>query len=169
MFHVPIHLRICKVISHIAFSFRILGRQVALSVAGQLKIKTRDFCVIRESKPLGGYIMNFYRPKYVSYKKTEFREHTRCPRGRGRAQEDRACPQLKIKTRDFCVIRESKPLGGYIMNFYRPKYVSYKKTEFREHTRCPRGRGRAQEDRACPPPSWGPRVLPRLLLIFLFF
>src|SRR3954471_21569584 len=30
------------------------------------------------------------------------------------------------------------------MNFYRPKYVSCKKTESGEHTRCPRGRGRAQ-------------------------
>ena len=27
------------------------------------------------------------------------------------------------------MIQESKPLGGYIMNFYRPKYVSCKKTE----------------------------------------
>ena len=32
--------------------------------------------------------------------------------------------QLKTKTGDFCVIRESKPSGEYIMNFYRPKYVS---------------------------------------------
>ena len=30
------------------------------------------------------------------------------------------------------------------MNFYRPKEVSCKKTESREHTRCPQGRGRAQ-------------------------
>ena len=76
---------------------------------------------------------------------------------------------LETKTGDFCVIRESKPSGGYIMNFYRPKYVSCTKTESGEHTRCPRGRGRAQEGRARPPPSWSPRVLPRLLLIFLFF
>ena len=47
------------------------------------------------------------------------------------------------------------------MNFYRPKYVSCMKTESGEHTRCPRGRG------ARPPPSWRPRVLPGLLLIFL--
>ena len=107
----PIDLRISKVISHIAFSFRILGRHVALSAAGQLKTKTRDICVIRESKPPGDYIMNFYRPKYVSCKKMESGEYARCPRGRG------ACP------------------GG----------------------------------RACPPPSWGPRVLSGLLLIFLFF
>ena len=30
------------------------------------------------------------------------------------------------------------------MNFHRPKYVWCKKTESGEHTRCPRGRGRAQ-------------------------
>ena len=42
------------------------------------------------------------------------------------------------------MILESKPPGGYIMNFYRPKYVSCKKTESGEHTRCPRGRGRTQ-------------------------
>ena len=38
----------------------------------------------------------------------------------------------------------SKPSGDYIMNFYRPKYVSCKKTESGERTGCPRGRGRAQ-------------------------
>ena len=52
--------------------------------------------------------------------------------------------QLETRTGDFCVIRESKPSGDYIMNFYRQKYVSCKKTESEEHTRCPRGRGRAQ-------------------------
>ena len=77
--------------------------------------------------------------------------------------------QLETKTKDICVIQESKPSGDYIMNFYRPKYVSCKKTESGERTRCPRGRGRAQGGRACPPPSWRPRVLPGLLLIFLFF
>ena len=41
------------------------------------------------------------------------------------------------------MIRESKPSGVYIMNFYRPKYVSCKKTESGRHTRCSRGRGRA--------------------------
>ena len=56
-----------------------------LKSAGQLETKKGDFCVIRESKPPGDYIMNFYRPKYVSCMKTEFGEHTRCPRGRGRA------------------------------------------------------------------------------------
>ena len=50
--------------------------------------------------------------------------------------------QLKTKTEDICVIRWSKPLGDYIMNFYRPKEVSCKKTESGEHTWCPRGRGR---------------------------
>ena len=52
--------------------------------------------------------------------------------------------QLKTRTKDNCMIHESKPSGDYIMNFYRPKYMSCKKTEFREHMRCPRGRGRAQ-------------------------
>ena len=49
--------------------------------------------------------------------------------------------QLETKTEDICVIRWSKPSGDYIMNFYRPKEVSCKKTESGEHTRCPRGRG----------------------------
>ena len=77
-----------------------------------------------------------------------------------------AAGQLETKKRDFCVIRESKPPGDYIMNFYRPKYVTCKKTESREHTRCPRGRGRAQGGG---PATHTPRrlVLPRLLLIFL--
>ena len=52
--------------------------------------------------------------------------------------------RLETKIGDFCVIRESKPPGDYIMNFYRPKYMSCTKTESAEHTRCPRGRG------ACP-------------------
>ena len=39
------------------------------------------------------------------------------------------------------MIWESKPPGDYIMNFYRPKYVTCKKMESGEHTRCPRGRG----------------------------
>ena len=52
--------------------------------------------------------------------------------------------QLETRTEDNCVVRWSKPLGDYIMNFYRPKEVSCKKTESREHTRCPQGRGRAQ-------------------------
>ena len=52
--------------------------------------------------------------------------------------------QLETRTEDNCVIQESKPSGDYIMNFYRPKYVSCKKTESGEHTRCPRGRERAQ-------------------------
>ena len=77
--------------------------------------------------------------------------------------------QIETRTGDFCVIRWSKPSGDYIMNFYRPKEVSCKKTESGERTRCPRGRGRAQGRRARPPPSWSPRVLPGMLLIFLFF
>src|SRR3989337_864234 len=49
--------------------------------------------------------------------------------------------QLETRTEDNCVIQESKPSGDYIMNFYRPKYVSCKKTESGKRTRCPRGRG----------------------------
>ena len=51
--------------------------------------------------------------------------------------------QLKTKTGDFCVIRESKPPGDYIMIFYLPKYILCKRTESGRHTRCSRGRGRA--------------------------
>ena len=49
--------------------------------------------------------------------------------------------QLETKTEDNCVMQESKPSGDYIMNVYRPKEVSCKKTESGEHRRCPRGRG----------------------------
>ena len=49
--------------------------------------------------------------------------------------------QLETRTEEICVIWESKPSGGYIMNFYRPKYVTCKKTESERHTRCSRGRG----------------------------
>ena len=52
--------------------------------------------------------------------------------------------QLETKTKDICVVRWSKPSRDYIIIFYRPKEVSCKKTESGEHTRCPRGRGRAQ-------------------------
>ena len=49
------------------------------------------------------------------------------------------------------MIRWSKPSGVYIMNFYRPKYVTCKKTESGRHTRCPRDRGRAlQGGASCP-------------------
>ena len=77
--------------------------------------------------------------------------------------------QLKTKTEDFCVIRWSKPLGDYIMNFYRQKEVFCKKTESGGHTRWPQGRGRAQGGRARPPPLWWPRVSFGLLLNFLIF
>src|SRR4051812_15951332 len=49
--------------------------------------------------------------------------------------------QLETRTEDNCVVRWSKPSADYIMNFYRPKEVSCKKTESGEHTSCPRGRG----------------------------
>ena len=52
--------------------------------------------------------------------------------------------QLETRTEEVCVIQESKLSGEYIMNFYRPKYISCKKTESGGHTRCSRGRGRAQ-------------------------
>ena len=55
--------------------------------------------------------------------------------------------QLETRTEDNCVIQESKPSGDYIVNFYRPKYVTCKKTESGERTRCPRGRGRALHPR----------------------
>lgn len=61
--------------------------------------------------------------------------------------------QLETKTEDICVVRWSKPLGDYIMNFYRPKEVSCNKTEYGEHTRCPPGRGDAPStlvDASCP-------------------
>ena len=53
------------------------------------------------------------------------------------------------------------------MNFYEPKYVVCKKKESGERTGCPRGRGARPGGRAHLPPSWKPRVLPGLLLIFL--
>ena len=52
--------------------------------------------------------------------------------------------QLETRTKEICMIQESKSSGEYIMNLYRPKYVSCKKTESGRHTRCSRGRGRAQ-------------------------
>ena len=67
--------------------------------------------------------------------------------------------QLETRTGEICMIRESKPSGEYIMNFYRPKYVSCKKTESGECTSvgvktggsrvggAPRGRGHALHPR----------------------
>ena len=43
--------------------------------------------------------------------------------------------QLETKAEDSVVVPWSKPSGEYIVNFYRPKYVSYKKTKSRRHTR----------------------------------
>ena len=63
----------------------------------QLETRTRDFCVIRWSKPLGDYIMNFYRPKYVSCMKTESGKHTRCPRGRGARPGGKGAPSTLVE------------------------------------------------------------------------
>ena len=77
--------------------------------------------------------------------------------------------QLETRTEDNCVIHESKPPGDYIMNFYRLKYVSCKKMESREHTRYPRGRGRAQGGRARPPwRKYALEAIIKLLFISLF-
>ena len=70
--------------------------------------------------------------------------------------------QLETRTEEVCVIRESKPSGEYIMNFYRPKYVTCKKMESGRHTRCSRGRG------ARPPPSWALVSFPDCYLFFYF-
>ena len=84
MIQVLVDLRVCKVISHIALSFRILRRHIARDLKHkQLETQPEDICVIRWSKTPGVYIMNFYRPKYVTCKKTESGRHTRCPRDRG--------------------------------------------------------------------------------------
>ena len=48
-----------------------------------------------------------------------------------------AMEQLGTKPEDFAMVRWSKSTGDYIMNFYRPKEVSCKKTESVGHTRCP--------------------------------
>ena len=76
--------------------------------------------------------------------------------------------QLETRTEDICVIRWSKPLGDYIKNFYRPKYVSCKKTEFGECMRCPRGRGRAQGTGRALHPRGGLVSFPDCFL-FLYF
>ena len=80
--------------------------------------KTENICVIRWSKPSGVYIMNLYRPKYITYKKTEFGRHTRCPRDRGRALH---------------------PCGGLVSlsdYFFLPKILKYSKTNKNCHWRC---------------------------------
>ena len=46
-----------------------------------------------------------------------------------------------MKIEHICVIRWSKPSGVYIMNFYRPKYVTCKKTESGRHMRWPQDKG----------------------------
>ena len=71
----------------------------------------------------------------------------RCWRGRSHGALDLSEKQLETRTENICVIRWSKPSGVYIMNFYRPKYVSCKETEYGGHTRCTQGRGRALHPR----------------------
>ena len=66
------------------------------------------------------------------------------------------------------MVRWSKPSGDYIMNFYRPKYVSCKKTESGERTRCPRGRGRAQGVGRALHPHGGLVSFPDYYLFFYF-
>ena len=74
-------------------------------------------------------------------------EHVLGGTWRRHGDQDLSEKQLETKTDDICVVRWSKPSGDYIMNFYRPKEVSCKKTESGEHMRCPRGRGRAPHPR----------------------
>ena len=75
---------------------------------------------------------------------------------------------LETKTWDFCMIRWSKPSGGYIINFYRPKYVSCTKTESGEHTRCPRGRGASRGVGRALHPRGGLVSFPDRFLFFYF-
>ena len=82
----------------------------------QLETKTEDICVIRWSKPLGVYIMNFYRPKYVTCKKTESGRHMRCPRDRGVPSRGGA-----LHSRGSLV-----SLSDY---FFLPKILKYSKTD----------------------------------------
>ena len=95
MQHPLMHLNGLRVLQHLReigvdkpFEKLVLGsawrRHGALDLSEkQLETKTEDFCLIRRSKPSGDYIMNFYRPKEVTCKKTESGRHTRCPRGTG--------------------------------------------------------------------------------------
>ena len=76
--------------------------------------------------------------------------------------------QLETKTEDICMVRWSKPSGEYIMNFYRPKYVSCKKTKSGGHTRCSRGRGRAQGVGRTLHPRGGLVSFPDCFLFFCF-
>ena len=76
--------------------------------------------------------------------------------------------QFETKIGDFCVIQELKPSGEYIMNFYRPKYVSCKKTESGRHTWCSRGRGRAQGVGRALHPRGALVSFPGCYLIFYF-
>ena len=76
--------------------------------------------------------------------------------------------QLETRTEEVCVIRESKPSGGYIMNFYRPKYVTCKKTESGRHTRCSRDRGHAQRGRRAHHPLGALVSFPDCYLFFYF-
>ena len=77
--------------------------------------------------------------------------------------------QPKTRTEDICVIRESKPSGEYIVNFTNQNMYRARKQSLEGTRGAHEVGGRAQGGRAHPPPSWGPHVLPGLLLNFLFF
>ena len=67
------------------------------------------------------------------------------------------------------MIRESKPSGEYIMNFYRPKYVTCTETESGGHTRCSRGRVARPGGVGCAlHPRGGPVSFPDCYLFFYF-
>ena len=67
--------------------------------------------------------MNFYRPKYVTYKKTESGRHKRCPRDRGRALQGGG-----LLSRGSLV-----SLSDY---FFLPKILKYSKTDKNCHWSC---------------------------------
>ena len=117
MLHIPIDLRICKVINHIAFSFRILGRHVALSAAGQLKTKARKFSVKRESKPLGDYIMNFTDQNMCRVRK-------RSPESTRGAHEVGGAP-----SRVGRALHSRGGLWSLSDYFFLPKILKYSKTD----------------------------------------
>ena len=60
------------------------------SATGQLEMKTEDFCVIRESKPLGVYIMNFSD-------QNTYRARKRSPEGTRGAHEVGGAPSTLVE------------------------------------------------------------------------